>query len=306
MSRIVKVKNNTGTAGTWAGQTIGAGQYYTLDTSEYNVWNTDANVMVSVGNGTLVVNKGADNTDDMDPIIGWNWLKGDTQPLSEVGTKLWVHESSKPAIPGKSFTTIWTGAGDDINNHVLGGGDILIVETSAGVNTTSKEVLFDPTFGDVYLHEGYVQWSGAGWGDYINVEVVAKATAVQTSTNKNYNIVNHKIVATAPGTGTHGLAGTPVFVPNTAGTGWWDLNGATPAFNVTQTGAYDWYDIDVVVARFMNKVPVYGSSANYIMLQSADAAHVPPGYAVRVTAFNNSSSSWKAWMIMTLYRERSI
>ena len=56
----------------------------------------------------------------------------------------------------------------------------------------------------------------------------------------------------------------------------------------------------------MNKVPVYGTSTSYVMLQSADTTLLPPGYVIRIEAYNVSDTVWKVWMIMTLYREQTV
>ncbi len=142
-----------------------------------------------------------------------------------------------------------------------------------------------------------------------DVEIFAKATPLQQAANLDYEIdasVKIRYAAGGAGTGTHGLNGDPVWVPNAAGTGWWDTDGVTATFNATQTGAYDWYTIEILANRLMNMIPVYGSSSNYVMLQSADASKLPNGYVVRVTAFNNSDTVWRAWMFMTLYRENTV
>ena len=228
------------------------------------------------------------------------------------GSKLAIHESSRPQINGKFFHTYWSGAGDDITGTpAIGQGPILEIVTevtSPATLSTSIEAQFHKDFGDVYLHEGYVQWENAGWGDYIDVEIYATATPLQTSVNKDYTIdasVKIRYAAGGAGTGTHGLNGDPVFVPSPAGTGWWDLVDGAPSFNSGQTGAYDWYTIEILANRFMNKVPVYGSSSNYIMLQSADTVLLPQGYLIRVTAHNVSDTVWRIWMMMTLYREQT-
>ena len=225
------------------------------------------------------------------------------------GNKLAIHESSRPQIDGKFFHTYWTGAGDDMSTPAIGQGAILTVETVLSVAETSVDVQFHKNYGDIYLHEGYIQWENAGWGDYIDVEIVATATPLQQATNLDYTIVESVKIRYAPsgaGTGTDGLNGDPVWVPNAAGTGWWDIVNGSAVFSSGQTGAYDWYTIEILANRFMNKVPVYGSSSNYVMLQSADTTLLPNGYCIRITAHNVSDTVWKAWMFMTLYREQTV
>ncbi len=225
------------------------------------------------------------------------------------GDKLAIHESSRPQIEGKFFHTYWTGSGDDMATPAIGGGGILTVETAIGTSTESVDVEFHKDYGDVYMHEGYLMWENAGWGDYIDVEIVAKPTPLQQSTNLDYTIdasVKIRYAAGGAGTGTDGLNGDPVWVPNAAGTGWWDTDGVTATFNATQTGAYDWYTIEILANRFMNKIPIYGTSTSYVMLQSADTTLLPPGYVIRITANNVSNTVWKSWMMMTLYREQTV
>ena len=225
------------------------------------------------------------------------------------GDKLAIHESSRPQIEGKFFHTYWTGSGDDMTTPAIGGGGILTVETAIGTATESVDVEFHKDYGDVYLHEGYLMWENAGWGDYIDVEIIANPTPLQQSTNLDYTIdasVKIRAAAGGPGTGTDGLNGDPVWVPNAAGTGWWDIVDGAASFSSGQTGAYDWYTIEILANRFMNQVPVYGTSTSYVMLQSADTTLLPSGYAVRITANNVSNTAWKTWMFMTLYREQTV
>ena len=225
------------------------------------------------------------------------------------GNKLAIHESSRPQIDGKFFHTYWTGAGDDMSTPAIGEGPLLEVDIAAGDATKEVDVQFHKDYGDVYLHEGYVQWENAGWGDCISVEIYATATPLQQSTNLDYTIdasVKIRAAAGGPGTGTDGLNGDPVWVPNAAGTGWWDIVDGSAVFSSGQTGAYDWYTIEILANRFMNKIPVYGSSSNYIMLQSADTTLLPSGYLIRIIAENNSGTAWKTWMFMTLYRENTV
>ena len=309
--RIIKIKNDSGSAGTWVGQDIANGAYYQLQKHEVIQWATNATVFTDVASKDLVVNNGTDTTDDFNSAVkGWEWLSADELEQTDIETgKKTIHESSRPQIDGKTFHTYWTGAGDDISTPTIGDGPILDVQTVLSVAETSVDVQFHKDYGDVYLHEGYIQWENAGWGDYIDVEILATATPLQQATNLDYTIdasIKIRAAAGGPGTGTDGLNGDPVWVPNAAGTGWWDIVSGSAVFSSGQTGAYDWYTIEILANRFMNKVPVYGSSSNYVMLQSADTTLLPTGYCIRITANNVSDTVWKAWMFMTLYREQTI
>lgn len=307
MAKIIKVKNTTGSIGTWVGQQIADGSYYQLQAHEFIQWANVSAVFTDVANGNLVVNDGA--KDLTDSVVGWNWLTGEETQIDTATGKHTLHESSRPQISGKNFHTVWTGAGDDMTTPELGAGNLLEIQTTVGQATTTVEAQFHKNYGDVYLHEGYIQWENAGWGDYLDAEIYATATPLQQATNLDYTIdagVKIRAAAGGAGTGTDGLGGDPVWVPNSAGTGWWDIVGGSAVFSSGQTGAYDWYNIETLVDRFVNCIPVYGSSSNYIMLQSADTTLLPNGYLVRIIAHNVSNTVWKAWVIMTLYREQTV
>lgn len=310
MTRVVRLKNTTGSTVEYVGQSIAAGVYHDLQADELIRWANDSDVLTAVGDGTLLVNKGADTTDDLsDPIAGWQWLEANDDQIDTATGKHTLHESSRPKISGKSFHTYWSGSGDDMSTPAIGDGPILEVDVLSGDATKSVDVQFHKDYGDVYLHEGYIQWESAGWGDCVSVEIYATATPLQQSTNLDYTIdasVKIRAASGGPGTGTDGLNGDPVWVPNAAGTGWWDIVDSAASFSSGQTGAYDWYTIEILANRFMNKIPVYGSSSNYVMLQSADTTLLPSGYLIRITAENNSSTAWKTWMFMTLYREQTV
>lgn len=310
MSRIVRIKNTTGSTVEYVGQSIAASAYHDLQADEFLRWANDGGVFTGVADGTLLVNKGADTTDDIsDPIDGWHWLASEDSQIDAATSKHTIHESSRPQISGKSFHTYWTGAGDDMTTPAIGKGSILTVQTTVGQAETKVDVEFHKDYGDVYLHEGYLMWENAGWGDYIDVEIIANPTPLQQATNLDYTIdasVKIRYAAGGAGTGTDGLNGDPVWVPNAAGTGWWDIVAGAAAFSSGQTGAYDWYTIEVLANRFCNKIPVYGTSSSYVMLQSADTTLLPSGYAIRITSNNVSDTAWKAWMMMTLYREQTV
>lgn len=100
MARVLRVKNNSGASDTWVGQTIANGVYYDLEEIEFVKWRDSNKVFTDVGNGNLIVNKGADTTDDISNVVeGWNWLSGNLGNYSSDGTQLTnVSQSSKYRI----------------------------------------------------------------------------------------------------------------------------------------------------------------------------------------------------------------
>jgi len=310
MARIVKIKNNTLVDATWVGQTISAGQYYTLAENEITDWQSNSTVFIDVGNGNLIVNDGVD--DIIDPTAGWSILLGDTLPMSDLGNKLAIHSSTKPAKPGKEFYLVWTGAGDNVTGSpiTLGDGPLIQFSMKSGTLMEVIEVRFAPEFGDVYIHEGYAKWEGGGIGDHISAMVHADPTMLQTAANLDLEIVNNWVVfaASGAGTGTHGFASTPNLIKRSKSKdGDWDydeVNGLTP--NITSTGEYKISDIERKVHRYINKIPTLGSSYGYTRLTSDETAHLPPGYFLKVTVHNISDTIWNACIFMEVFREQTV
>jgi len=108
MSRIVKIKNNSGSDGTWHGQSIIAGAYQTLSDGEMILWSADAAVISDVANGTLIVNKGTDTIDDiLDYVAGLNWLQGNTGAKQSVDGDLKIVAENNAHVTGNK-TINWT------------------------------------------------------------------------------------------------------------------------------------------------------------------------------------------------------
>ena len=312
MSRIVKVKNNTGADATWVGQTITAGQYHDIPLADIVGWTSNDSVFMSVGNGGLIVNKGADITDDIpNATDAWNWMLGDTMPMSDLGNKLAIHSSTKPAQANKEFYLVWTGAGDDLTTtpHTIADGPLLQFDLTNGTPNVSVDVYFSPDFGDVYIHEGYAKWENGGTGDHIDANIIASPSQFQTMANLDLEIVDNWVTYAAggPGTGTHGFAATPILLKRTKSMdGDWnydDINGLTP--NMAGDGLYKISDTERAVHRYINKIPTRGSSFGYTTLTSDESAWLPPGYFVRITAHNVSDTTWNADVFMEVFREQT-
>ena len=248
-------------------------------------------------------------------------------PLSNLdGKKLAVHSSPKPLPEGVETYAVWAGAGDKLTggsppvalpeNETLGAGDLLQFNMEPGTASVVKNISFDPRHGRVWIHEAYLKYENAGLGDTITADVVAPATPVQTAANKDYNIVNDWLIYAGPDAGTHGLAGNPVLVPRTfAKDGDWDFDGVslTPNFGPGGSptpgpnGEYKITTVERVVHRYINRLPLYGTTTNYFNLTSDESAELPInlGYQLRVTVVNTSDTSWKLSAIMEVYRERT-
>lgn len=306
---IYKIKNNSGAEGTWAGQVVADGEWHTIDEANLPVWRADVTVMQDVAAGNLIVgNESQDWTGD--PVGGWNYLMGDNMPKSELdGLKIAVHSSPKPYVPGSRTYAIWTGAGDDIGGGVIGDGPTLHLDMQVGQATTSVDVKFLADQGRVWLHEGYLKFTGAGDGDFMNASVVAEPTALQQSVQLDLEVTDNwiKFAAGGPGTGTHGFADPTAItlVPRTfSKDGDWNFDGTnlTPA---SGDGLYKISDIERTVHRYINKIPCYGDCSTYFTMSSNESTELPKGYFLRITGHNVSNSDWHASIIMEIYRERT-
>ena len=296
------------------GITVPSHGTFDLDVKGKTAFSRSKNLVELIGNGTLklILDENVTPNTYYDVTTAIRILADLPTPLpiSQDGTKLWVHESSKPEPPGKYgiYNTVWQGAGDDVENHVLAGGPLLGCVLTPGISTQVIDAHFDTSFGAAFIHEGYLQWETAGWGDYIDCEAISGPTLLQTFVNKDLIVdgIKIKYSPNGPGTGTHGFADIPALVPNLTTTGSWNYDGINLTPNFTDTGDYDLYTTDRTVVRFINRVPVYGTSYTYVRLQSADYHLIPPGWYLRLTAYNSSNTTWRIWLLMTLYRERTL
>jgi hypothetical protein len=236
---------------------------------------------------------------------------GEVEPVPFVASegRNRVLASTKPVIPGKVLYFHWTGVSDDVSgdNTVVGAGGVCMVELSAQDTTKSVDMYFgNYKHGElVYIAGGAFQWEGSDFGDLISMIVMASATPTQQSTNLDFNVDGEdRLIATAPGTGTHGLAGTPVFVPNYCNKGYWNLTPEwQPEFVPGMTGMFDWFTVEREAARFVNKLPLFGTETKGMQLSSPETSQLPHGYFLRVECESGGGNGWKLVGSVMLYRE---
>ena len=232
-----------------------------------------------------------------------------TLTFSEMdGKKLAVHTSYKPALEGSMCVAQWTGAGDDVVNGIIGGGELLHFDMSSP-GLVSKDLKFIPAAGRVWLHEGYLKFINGGEGDYISSVIVAPATTLQQSVNLDLvlDVNDVKYAPGGPGTGTHGFAAAPVLVPRTfRKDGGWDYDGVNLTPNMGDTGEYKICDVEVEFQRYINKLPCYGDCATYFSMTSDETAELVQPYFLRIMCNNVSGNVWHASIIMEIYREQTM
>ena len=87
------------------------------------------------------------------------------------------------------------------------------------------------------------------------------------------------------------FASNPVPVPaydaNYEPDGYWDLSDDDSLiFKSDRSGKYNLYDIDVLVARFIQRMQIYGSCYTTKSLESDDIEYLPPGYYFKIKVYN--------------------
>ena len=309
--RTIKLKNNTAENITLLGWTILPNEYLTVDPTEFDSFANDTSVFDKVGAGDVIVN---DGTDDLAVIDGWNHITGNSIKIAQTSEiadeKVWVHQSAKPEVDGKKFTTQWIGHGDDPTTGGIAKGQVCLVRTVVEQPTSFVDIELLNVGMDIYLHEGYVCWRNADFGDNFSAYVMAKPTPLQTSVNLDYTIDGeHRIhpAAGGAGTGSHGFAGNPVLVPIFEKTGYWNydaINGLSYASGAN--GEYNMYDIEEEVEALMHHIPLLGNSNGFNRFESADVQKLPVDYFLRIKCYNISNTVWELAFIFTAFREKTV
>jgi len=228
-------------------------------------------------------------------------------PTSDAGHKLIVHSTPRPMTDNNTLYSYWTGSGDDVVNHIIGGGPPIIFSLTVGVPSVAIDVEFDMTFGNVYIHEGAFLWKNASVGDYVSAEVIARASPITTAVSHDLIIDSDNYILYSPGgpgTGTHGFAGTPHLLPRPfSKDGDWNYDGVSLTPNFSKTGGYKINSQEHIIHRFMNKVMLIGSSYNYMRMVSHESTQVYAGYFIRITCHNVSNTAWEGAAMVSAFRD---
>lgn len=308
MTHLVTLKNVTTRVINIAGKDLAPGESFEVTEAYKLILKTDNEVFSLISSGDIIVNNG---TKDLSAIEGWQTLIGDNSfPISEIGSKIWVHSSSKPVLPDTQLYVQWIGAGDDTINHIIGEGPLGIINNSPGTPISTVDFEFDESFGAIYIHEGFATWQNAQPGDYLSALIVAEGTHLQQVQNLDLVLDsdNYVLYSTGgPGTGTHGFASQPYLLNRTfSKDGDWDYSAATSLVpNFTKTGEYKINVNEMPVHRFINKLPIFGTNTNPFRMPSEDTFDLPHGYFLRIEAHNVSNTDWQAAIMITVYRART-
>ncbi len=226
-----------------------------------------------------------------------------------LGKKLHVHRSFKPESD-KTIYSVWTGSGDDLVGGTIGGGDILHFTSTVDTGTKTIEAEFNSDEGRVWIHEGYLAFDGAGPGDYMEANVRAHPTPIQTSTDLDLILSGNKILPapSGPGTGTHGfdlVTGPPVPISRSFSmNGGWDISDGVLVPNYNDTGAIALNRTERTVHRFHNKIPCFGTSP-FFSMGSDETIELRMGTFLQIKQFNVSNTVWSASVMIEIYRERT-
>lgn len=202
--------------------------------------------------------------------------------------KIIVHASPRPLSP-KTYTH-YMGRGDDLVSSLHGESDVHFGLTCSG---SYKEADFKfLSDGKVYVRGAAFGWENCSWGVEISCEMFSDPTPLYIAASGNtYNVdAYHRIYYTA--NGNYSFAGNPIPVialdANCNPVGYWDVSadGLSMTPNTTQSGGYDLYDIEIQVARFVQKIPLYGTNYALKSLESDDVEYLPPGYFLRMKIWN--------------------
>jgi hypothetical protein len=319
LDNIIKIKNATNVTDIWAGQQIFPGSYYIIKTTtDQSRWADDNKVLKSLALGELLLNDGTHDIVDLNSAI--NLLKGVSQKTND--GKAFVQNTPRK----RGLTTYFTGSSDNQASSLFVGGNVIESAKLKGHHVVSGPVQsvgyvdFNCMMNETYLHEGYLQWSGA-LNDELTVEIVPKVTPFTTGSGTNFQTAgNQVLIVPAIGTGDLVIAdGSWNLVQVTAdefgnpkGLGFWnaDYDTSTGLFhNLTPApfgnGAFNMFKVEYPLDRFINKVPVLGNGSQ--LLETADSVQLGHGMRVKVTANTIGADHewwWNASLVM--FRKKTV
>lgn len=193
--------------------------------------------------------------------------------------------------------TCFTGAGDDQADYSKVGGSsgaVLELHHEVGDSTSQSIYIdFNTIANETHAHAGHMMWKDA-LNDLVTLETVPKLTTVEASTSTNYNLYGGYLVVPAAGDGTINVTDMVlVEVPinefgNRSGAGYWDAdyNSTTKLFenvapNLTGTGQFNMFTVEIALDRFINRMPLLGSG--FMALDTYDASQMGHNMRLRIT-----------------------
>lgn len=216
-----------------------------------------------------------------------------------------------PNLFPAGYLTQYVGVADDVENGVVGGGNLLVLQSSQ-VEEVTLVVQFITKW---YLAGGAASWKGAVAGDWVKFHLKAPATAGES--NPGAGVFDKYQVA----------PGLNMFIPNATQQGDWDLdleetlnanvpftkvvpvpaskdtNGDYTGFfdwdpdtgvvmlNASQKGRYNLFDQVIPLHPFVQKVPLLGDSVESFTVPAIKPYLVLPHWQVILTLYNSTTKS---------------
>lgn len=233
--------------------------------------------------------------------------------------KLRIHQTSRQL----GTKTYFTGAGDDptdVTNYGEGAAFQLHHEVGSGIQT--EYIDLNVVENKTWIHEGYVTWKNCDL-DSVCFEVVPRIVNYTASSGTNYNLYGGYLVIPAAGDGTINVtsditthSGGLIYMPDSddgiSPTAYWnaDWNITTKGFeNISAApsgnGRYNMFTVEVVLARFANKIPFLVNG--FLQLQTSDIDQL--GQGMRFKMYNHTHGTDHEWTVaamITLHREKSV
>jgi hypothetical protein len=262
-----------------------------------------------------------DGTSDLEWDRAIDMIRGYDKPIPLMGdkNKIRTYSSCRPIGTKICFT----GIGDTLaNNYTVGGGQELYHEHLIGDSTVAYIYIdFNTIENLTYLYEGYATWQNCD-GDSMSFNVVPKVTIVTAGTNTMYNVYGGYLVIPAAGNGTAAINDAdrrlvPVVPSIDTGLittpGYWNAtwNTTTKQFeNITAApsgnGEYNMYSYEITGSIFCNRLPMFGTTTGWSLMDTSDAERFPHNMRVKVTFRTRlPDHSWKWGGIITLYRAKT-
>lgn len=172
----------------------------------------------------------------------------------------------------------FTCAGDDMGNKIIGSGEKLIFDNSAGSGVISKEIQF---LEDIQLKDGYLFWENAVFGDSVSVEIVLPANVPMEKTDNKGNAAL--------------VDGTIQYIT------------ASQTPDETWNGTHLLLPIDLPVVKFVNQMHILGTNVIGTILESSGVALIKDIFKLKVTVTSPSNNAaLKVIMMAEIFRENTI
>lgn len=240
-----------------------------------------------------------------------------TQPALEPDKRMVVVN-----FPADEGSFMWlSGAGDDVENGVRGGGTEVIMEFADVTRTEPEVQIVDLQFMEwIQLHDGQVTVTdNAQWdlGDKWNWGVFMPATEVtpNLSNEGNCNVVNPAgepgqpdsyIIVPAADDGAFDVDLTVATPVPASGAGYWEYNWETDIITPSTTpGSASWYllTVDAPMAYFMRSVNVPIHKAGNFDFDAYKAERIYKRWRLRLTVTKKSNGPGKLSGWIVCFRE---